>query len=85
MHSSMGSHTSFFPKELKCTHGPFRLDFIKEKAIWPHLSGGVFAGEEGCCWLWTATSQWSCAEVAGCLRRAQVLPAMIVSVEDARC
>lgn len=47
MHSSMGSHTSFFPKELKCTHGPFRLDLIKEKAIWPHLSGGVFAGEEG--------------------------------------
>lgn len=47
MHSSMGSHTSCFLKGLQCTDGPFRVDFIKEKAIWPHLAGGVLAGEEG--------------------------------------
>ena len=47
MHSSMGSHISCFLKEPWCTDGPFRLDFIKEKVIWPHLSGGVLAEEEG--------------------------------------
>lgn len=26
--------------------GPFRLDFIKENAIWLHLCGGIFTGEE---------------------------------------
>lgn len=31
-----------------------------------------------------ASSLWSHTEVAGCLRRAQALPPLILSVEDAR-
>lgn len=47
MHPSVGSHTSYFVKVLKCTDGLSRLDFIKQKAVWPHLSAGVLAREEG--------------------------------------
>jgi len=47
MHPSMGSHTPCLLKELKCADGPFRLHFVKEKTICPHLSGEVLTGEEG--------------------------------------